>query len=111
MRNPALLPYLGRKACPLALPMDPTIITAASLKTAFDNYPDCIAQLATLSSQPWPQTAHINYYWEGNDAELMPEMSYPRRDRLLSRKRWQFATRIEHQATQSRRPDSKDKKE
>lgn len=104
LRSPALPLYLGRKSCPLALPLDPRIIEAASFKSAFDTYPGCEAQLGKLEPS-WPDSSlpeHIRYFWEGDDNSLQAGMSYPRRDRLISRRRWQFAQRTEHQASHPR---------
>jgi Lon protease-like protein len=36
--------------------------------------------------------------WEGDWAGLTPEQTVRRRDRVLSRARWQFTERSEHQA-------------
>ncbi|GJL83253.1 MAG: type I-E CRISPR-associated protein Cas5/CasD [marine bacterium B5-7] len=98
LRKPALPLYLGRKSCPLALPVDPVIIEADNLKSAFDGYPDCSTQLDALCHHRIPKPDSVQYYWEGEDAGLISQMSYPRHDRLQSRKRWQFSTRIEYYA-------------
>jgi len=97
--NPALPLYLGRKSCPLALPTDPVTIEAANLKEAFDAYPGCDNHLVNFGWQAITQPEHVRYFWEGDDTGLKPELSYPRRDRLLSRRRWQFAARDEHQVS------------
>lgn len=104
LRSPALPLYLGRKSCPLALPLDPCIVEASNFKTAFGAYPGCDTLLRELEptwpNQPLPE--HIRYFWEGDDNSLQAGMSYPRRDRLISRHRWQFAQRTEHQASHPR---------
>ena len=98
--KPVFPPYLGRRSCPLGLPMDPTIVRAGDLKAAFDTYPDCAEHLAVFTGREvvTPQ-ASVRYYCEERDASLNPEMSYPSPDRLLSRKRWQYAVRDEFVAT------------
>jgi CRISPR system Cascade subunit CasD len=89
--------YLGRKSCPLSLPLHPTIASGLTLKAAFDTYP-------LEPAHPWisalPQETHLNYFWESglSDAErgdLPASMVYPRRDQVLSRQRWQFTPRNE----------------
>lgn len=100
--SPALPLYLGRKSCPLALPTDPRIIDAEHFKAAFAAYPGCDAHLQELGWTHQQQPEHIRYFWEGDDNSLQATMSYPRRDRLISRRRWQFAQRTEHQASHPR---------
>ncbi len=100
LHEPVFPPYLGRKSCPLGLPMDPTIVRADDLKAAFDAYPDCSEQLVVFTgcyaTSP-PKT--VRYYSEDADESLTPGMSYPVSDRLLSRRRWQFAMRDEYAAS------------
>lgn len=113
LKTPALPLYLGRKSCPLALPLGPQIVEAQNFKAAFDQYPGCEAW---LSDNGWHQAASaetIRYFWEGEDDSLKSgmSMSYPRRDRLLSRRRWQFTARNEHQASHARKADGASNKE
>ncbi len=101
LRCPQLLPYLGRKACPLAVPMWPQVQEAGSLKSAFAKaeFPDD-GLLSNIDL-----TTQVSYYWEAldGDAAGMPAgMVYPRRDLPLSRKRWQFAERDEFYYSESR---------
>lgn len=102
LRSPALPLYLGRKSCPLALPLDPRIVEAGDFKAAFASYPGCEAQLKELDWTDQRLPEHTRYFWEGDDNSLQASMSYPRRDRLISRRRWQFAQRTEHQASRAR---------
>ncbi len=94
LRSPRLLPYLGRKACPLSVPMCPQRLEADTLKAAFAEitFPDDgLLSNLELSSQ-------VGYYWEMLDAAaagMSASMVTPRRDQSLSRKRWQFAERDE----------------
>ncbi len=100
LQLPRLVPYLGRKACPLAIPMCPQLVEAVSLKLAFDetHFPDdgLLSQIR-LAGQ-------ASYYWEdlaGDNAGMTASMVYPRRDRPLSRARWQFAERDEFYFSES----------
>ena len=113
LKSPALPLYLGRKSCPLALPTDPAVIDAENFKAAFDRYPGCESRLGTMGLHQSLISASIRYFWEGGDDSLQSgvSMSYPRRDRLLSRRRWQFATRDERQATHNRETRSATDKE
>jgi len=94
LRKPRLTLYLGRKACPPALPLEPQLCRAETLKSAFDQskfHNDLIANL--------PTAMHITYLWEYH---LKPGLSalqvYPRRDNPLNRLRWQFSPRDEYHA-------------
>jgi CRISPR system Cascade subunit CasD len=100
LRRPRLVPYLGRKACPPAVPMCPQVLEADNLKSAFAAaaFPDD----GLLSRIEWP--GQVSYYWEAldGDAAGMPaSMVYPRRDQSLSRQRWQFAERDEFYYSES----------
>lgn len=94
LRKPCLVPYLGRKSCPAAVPFFPQVLEADSLKSAFaaSKFPDDeLLSCIKLSAQ-------VSYYWEALDdvaAGMSASMVYPRRDQPLSRKRWQFAERDE----------------
>lgn len=107
LRKPHFALYLGRKSCPLAVPLDPRLVAAASLREAFDN-----TELPSLlgladSHQPqqtWPnrmdrQTLRpgaARYYWEdGMTAGMDASFQTQRHDQPLSRRRWQFAPRRE----------------
>ncbi|MES9882617.1 MAG: type I-E CRISPR-associated protein Cas5/CasD [Sedimenticola sp.] len=106
LRHPALPLYLGRKSCPLALPLAPQIISADSLNAAFNSFPDTLSQLSEITRESKSYGSGIarpeliRFYWEEEEPApgMQPEMIYPRRDRLRSRKRWQFDNRNEHYA-------------
>lgn len=108
--RPKLPIYLGRKSCPLALPLKPKLIEENDLKKAFDGYPTVIAALRKLAESfsrygsGIPTSDHIRYYWEDREPSpgMNPQMTYPRRDQLRNRKRWQFDTRNEHYAAEIR---------
>ena len=110
LTRPRLPIYLGRKSCPLALPLNPRLIDANDLKKAFDQYPTSMETLRKLTeSLPRygsgvPASDHIRYYWEDRESSpgMKPQMTYPRRDQLRNRKRWQFDTRNEHYFAQIR---------
>ena len=85
--------YLGRKACPLALPLNPMPIEASSVQEAFSAYPADSKIVTHLTDQP------STIYWEACEHSGMDgadDMQSIRHDNLLSRKRWQYAPRTEY---------------
>ena len=104
LRQPHFVPYLGRKACPLALPLDPQLCEAPSIDEAFSNYPTAQQQLQQLNQglpgfgQLPPQTDQ-RLFWEDGEQAAEAELHYPRRDRLRSRRGWQYDERREYSRT------------
>lgn len=100
--QPAYPLYLGRKSCPLALPLMPKIVQEKSLKAALDTtFPPLISE---KSDKYWlGSNGRVTYFWEGNRDEFPNEgvlTSYPW-DEPLHRGRWQFKQRVLHQLTMS----------
>lgn len=91
LRYPVYTLYLGRKSCPLALPMDAQVMLAdtimdALMKAKFADMKD----LLDYSFTP-------DIYWEeGTDSGIKPQHVFERRDVSLSRRRWQFDVRREY---------------
>ncbi|MEN8168285.1 MAG: type I-E CRISPR-associated protein Cas5/CasD [Pseudomonadota bacterium] len=110
LQRPALPLYLGRKSCPLALPLDPRIVPAGDLKAAFNDYPPVAERLQKVTKdlhqhgQGIPVPDHTRFFWEEEESTpgMKSQMIYQRRDRLRNRKRWQFNTRNEHYAAKAR---------
>lgn len=101
LQAPSFLLYLGRKACPLALPLHPQVIEAKSLRAAFRQMPmDAFTRSFFRDEAP-----EVRFYWEGeadegfSDDQLLDEVE--RRDQPGSRTRWQFARRTEKMASVS----------
>ena len=99
--TPSFLLYLGRKSCPLSLPLHPQVIEAKTLRAAFQQTP-----LDTFTRSLFDdRTADIRFYWEGennegfSDSQLLDKIE--RRDQPVSRTRWQFARRTERMASTS----------
>jgi len=103
LKGPRFPLYLGRKSCPLALPLTPAWLTAETLDAALRVYDAQMpeAQRRFIKErylgQPSPGR---DLYWE-EDAVMAPGAvryvhSTPRQDIPLSRKRWQFSKRDEH---------------
>ncbi|MCU7816056.1 MAG: type I-E CRISPR-associated protein Cas5/CasD [Candidatus Thiodiazotropha sp. (ex Rostrolucina anterorostrata)] len=91
--------YLGRKSCPLALPLKPHLVQADSLRKAFDQaeFPD----RDFLSGLPLANERI--FVWEAGRSEGMSALQVNRRrDESISRKRWQFAEREEYYRSEPR---------
>ena len=94
MRRPGFTPYLGRKAAPLGLPLNPRIIEAPTFRHALAAYeptePAAAVLAAIGSADPMVIAAD-------GDAPDIPAGSRRERrcDRLASRERWQFHDRDE----------------
>jgi len=97
LQRPHFSLYLGRKSCPLSLPLQARVVKADTLKAAFDDFPRKDEFLDGL-----PGDAFGGYYWEALTLEEAGfsgdgvHMIYNRHDHALSRKRWQFAVREEN---------------
>lgn len=116
VRQPRFPLYLGRKSCPLALPLMPQRATAATLREALDGA-RLLSLLALLErkepQQDWPNErdsrffhlGQVRYYWEdGMQAGMSPHFERVRHDQPLSRSRWQFAPRREWASLSEREP-------
>jgi CRISPR system Cascade subunit CasD len=92
LAKPMFQLYLGRKSCPLALPLNPRLIEAESLRGAFAEY-ILPAELAKIA-----RSRTLHYHWESCDHSGFPSSSphAPRHDDPISRGRWQFAERSEY---------------
>ena len=91
LKEPEFVLYLGRKSCPLAMPVDARVVTGANIQEAFG----MIESNEILDGLKTDDGMRL--YWEGNhDAGVSAVHTITRRDDPLSRKRWQFADRQEH---------------
>lgn len=91
--------YLGRKSCPLSVPLRPIIVENLSLKEALDTSFPPLTNSAKgddfwLSGNDW-----VTYYWEGDKDEIGPGtvMTSQPWDNPLSKTRWLFSQRTVHQ--------------
>jgi CRISPR system Cascade subunit CasD len=95
LENPAFVLYLGRKSCPLSLPVHAQIVMADTLAEAMGaiRFPDH----QFISPLTHPNDFQI--FWEGDEITgFEKDNSVIHRDDPSSRKRWQFADREEHYA-------------
>lgn len=95
LRTPVFTPYLGRKACPLAVPLSPQKVEASGLREAFAAVPPSIHD----QQGRWlhlPESA--DFYWEGEAGDIEAQDTRQPSDEVISRERWQFGSRQEHHA-------------
>jgi CRISPR system Cascade subunit CasD len=89
--SPVFVPYFGRKACPLGLPMCPEIYNTEHVTDAFSKY-------SITRFLPEPMQEHVSKSQTMRilaDEPMLPqkhELIF-RRDNIKSRTRWQFEDR------------------
>jgi CRISPR system Cascade subunit CasD len=95
LRKPVFVPYAGRKACPLMLPMLPLIFDAANVREAFiQRDRTCESQKKFLQNYNLAAVPRMLAL----DADAGEEAGHRRerhRDEILDRSRWQFGMRDE----------------
>jgi len=94
LQKPIFTLYLGRKSCPLALPLQPQVVNAATLREALEKvtFGDELPGIIVTETAP--------IYWEDiASSGLEQQQVITRRDALRSRKRWQFSERRENCGT------------
>lgn len=94
LEKPYFTLYLGRKSCPLSLPVQAQVIRTESLKSALD-----VEILPRFKNQNWLSLLKTPHYcWDENieDAGMNRSHRIRRHDVCLSRKRWQFEAREEN---------------
>ena len=99
LRQPVFHLYLGRKSCPLALPLNPKVLESESLTNALNEYPLPLIDTSTEISDHL-SGGYGGLYWEPCIHNGMPEQAHDmkvvRYDQPLSRNRWQFSSRDEY---------------
>ncbi|HVC38128.1 MAG TPA: type I-E CRISPR-associated protein Cas5/CasD [Gammaproteobacteria bacterium] len=94
LAKPRFILYLGRKACPPALPLNPQIIAAENALSAMQTYRQALAERSGETA-----LALERMVWgEGIDSGTTHDLEVVRKDRVLSRGHWQFGDRIEYVA-------------
>ncbi len=98
LTTPIYTLYLGRKSCPLALPVAAHLIEAESMKEALGQVR--FKELEALDPLFGLRSDSPALYWDvDGEPGVEAEQTFERRDLPLSRKRWQFDSRQEHHAT------------
>ena len=91
LKEPEFVLYLGRKSCPLAMPVDAKVVSGVNIQDVLSTM-NLGALLGNLQKDD-----SMRLYWEGTQDAGVPALhTITRRDNPLSRKRWQFADRHEH---------------
>jgi CRISPR system Cascade subunit CasD len=106
--EPDFVLYLGRKSCPLALPLQPALKSADSIEDALAGI-DLNKILLALWGDKTGERLNDKFSRDGCclawDADAKTRISQDqieiltRRDTSLSRRRWQFAVREERRAS------------
>lgn len=95
LQSPRYVLYLGRKACPPALPLWPQIIAAANALEAIEQYRE---ELIKRAGDAVVRPVERLVWGEGIEAGHAEDLRVTRKDRLLSREHWQFGDRQEYVA-------------
>lgn len=94
LAKPRFTLYLGRKACPPAMPLNPQIIEADDVLTAMRAYQRALAERGGGTA-----LAIERMVWgDGIESGAAHDLEVVRKDRVLSREHWQFGDRIEYVA-------------
>ena len=102
LKKPYFLLYLGRKSCPLSVPMMPKIIEQHTLEAALTDYyadPTRKKIISTIVTAKKSANTDLKIYTDvaGSDVtQLTPQQTHTRKDQLLHRGAWQYADREEH---------------
>lgn len=101
--KPVFALYMGRKSCPMALPMSPALCEAENLKQALDYQFPPVMETAKEDNWWLRVDGRTSYYWEGGASMLGVDASgvacSETRDDPWSRARWQFKPRSMYQIT------------
>lgn len=111
LRNALLEPgftlYLGRKGCPLALPMQPAVVQAeyvedalagVSMGNVLKHLAEAEGREESLLARHFSPAAPLLLWDSDANTRQAPEQTVTRRDTPLSRRRWQFKVRDEYRA-------------
>lgn len=90
---PRFVLYFGRKSCPPSAPLNPLILRGDNALEAFKQY---MAHLANIDEMTKESTLERLAWGEGIDSGCSVDLSVSRKDRLLSRRGWQYGDRTEH---------------
>lgn len=106
--RPRFTLYLGRKSCPLGLPLAPCIVEAstveealgsASLPSPLDVLPTRARRERVFRMLDVPDRPELHWPEGGPPAGVYPQRTLERWDDPASRARWQFGSRREHVGT------------
>lgn len=96
LQRPVFTLYFGRKSCPPALPLNPVIVEADSLKSVLDQYTRPLFSESESVVDRLRRKIQTFYFWEACEHSGMQEdFRTPCYDEPISRSRWQFGSREE----------------
>jgi CRISPR system Cascade subunit CasD len=94
LRKPKFVLYLGRKSCPVSVPLHPHMVDADGFHSALSaKFPPLVETKDgkhDLGNWLIPDTV-VRYYWDGESGDMQPQQTIERYNRSLNRRRWQFA--------------------
>ena len=94
LQKPKFVLYLGRKSCPLSVPLNAVIVEANGFKDALNySFPPLLVSndgKRDITQRFFPETT-IRYYWDGDANDMNPQQTIERYEHSLNRTRWQFA--------------------
>lgn len=94
LQQPKFVLYFGRKACPPAVPLWPKVMAADNALAALTQYQHALEEAGAENIQSLEQLV-----WGGEiEAGVVEDIQVIRKDRLLSRQKWQFGDRVENVA-------------
>lgn len=106
LKKPKFVLYLGRKSCPIGVPLHSRILSADSINTALSDYQQQLSDLWQLQfpKQPAPNSLTVKKIAWGDDfgaddlavVGVQRDLSIVRKDQVITRQGWQFADRREH---------------
>lgn len=105
LAEPRFTLYLGRKSCPLAVPLSAEVIAAPDARQAVEQYRSSLVERTQKYVQsrerfPMELPAPLNrlVWGERVTSGMEAELTVTRKDRLIRRAGWQFGDRLEHVA-------------
>lgn len=98
LNEPAFSPYVGRKCCPLGLPMEAQLVDANNWKEALDSSVFDSRELIR-SRLNFLDSPIISWERGQEDLSVVPRSFQTRRDLILDRKNWLFLEREEIQGS------------
>jgi CRISPR system Cascade subunit CasD len=97
LKQPTFTLYLGRKSCPLALPLAPQLVEADSIRAALDGFVCQWSEFGLKSNDPANFWEGARGEYDGNENESALEIQrWDQPDSRIST-RWQFRPRSEFQ--------------
>lgn len=99
--RPVFSLYLGRKSCPLAVPLAPKIVTAEDCRLALDTPFPPLTRSEKEDSLWLADNGAATYFWEEDDMADIDSTVITTQpwDEPVSRRRWQFRQRTQYQTT------------